>query len=109
MECLSTLPETNRYEISVRQWHPRLKLNLLARIHIPIRAIAEFTGHTEGEVKFMIKRDIYPRKEIKIGRRKRTVPLSTRELSPVQARKIEAELHRIAAEIGCPIPQPQHE
>jgi hypothetical protein len=105
--ALANLPREQRYVVSVREWHPPLAHNLRARLHIPIREMAEFCGYSETQMKSIIKEAFYPRTERRIAGKLVSVPVDTMELTPAQARAVEVHIHAAAADIGCPLSAPQ--
>jgi hypothetical protein len=101
------LPKDQRYSVTFEVWEPLLPHNLLSRLHIPMRDIAEFTGHTEEEIKELVKAKFYPKEILVVGGQELEVPVRTRKLSEQQARKVEAEIHNLAHQIGFPLTAPR--
>lgn len=103
----ANLPRDKRYVASIREWHPHLAHNLRARLHIPIREMAEFCGYSEEQMKAIIKKQFYPYEERRVGGHVISVPKSTMDLTPQEARAVEIHIIDLAQEIGCPLSAPQ--
>lgn len=105
-EYAANLPRDVLYLVTFEEWHKPLPHNLLARIKIPVRALAAFNDLTYEQMNRIVHDRFYPKKTVSVGGVEYEVSKDSRELTPMEAREIEAELHNVAGDIGCPIPQP---
>ena len=97
------------YTVDITEWSSPLPDNLRARVHIAIRDLANFCGYSESQMKYAIVKESYYPKTLKKWRDEmKEVPVDTMKLTPDQARAVEYQLHALAAEIGCPMSQPEN-
>lgn len=105
-DFLANLPREQLYTLSIEEWHPPLPHNLLARLKIPTRQMAAFAGLTYEQMNRIVHDRFYPMKTVTIGGVETQVSKDSRELTALEAREIEAQLHQLAADMGCPLTDP---
>jgi hypothetical protein len=74
-----------------------------AHLHGHLQTIAQYTGHSMGEIKYIMKADCntWPYKTISIGGKWADIPVSESEVDTVVESAAIEWCHVTAAEIGC--------
>jgi hypothetical protein len=106
LDGVMNLPRDKRFVVDVSEWREPLPHNYLARLKIPVRQLAAFNGLTYEEMNEIVHDRFYPKTTKTVGGVTYEVTVPTNRLTPLEARKIEADLHTLAGEIGCQLSYP---
>lgn len=104
---LDSLPAGEAFTITVEPYKKRLPGNLRARIKILVRELAAFHGYTYPEMNAIIHKAFYPRLDREFDGKRVEITAETNNLTPDEARIIEANLYDLGARVGCPLSLPQ--
>ena len=89
-----------RLAVTVEEHKPLRTLPQNARLHCMIRALADFTGHSESELKSWFKAEYGPTKRLQVGSEGRVIPLSTTKYTRKQMAEMIDHVDRVCAENG---------
>lgn len=101
------MPKDESLQVTIEPYKKRLPTNLRARIKILVRELAAFHGYTYPEMNAIIHQAFYPRLDREFDGRRVEITSETNNLSPDEARIIEANLYDLGARVGCPLSLPQ--
>lgn len=104
---LAILPKDEIFEAEIKPYSKRLPSNLRARVKILVRELAAFNGITYEEFNGIVHRLYYPKRDRVIAGQTIESSIPTNELTPDEARIIEANLYELGATLGCPLSIPQ--
>ena len=86
--------------VTIEEWKPPRSLPQNARLHCMIRALSDFTGHSESELKEWFKAEYGPTKRLQVGKTGRIIPLSTTLYTRKQMAELIDHVDRVCAENG---------
>ena len=86
--------------VTVEEYRPPRTLPQNARLHCMIRALSEFTGHSESELKDWFKAEYGPTKRLQVGSQGNIIPLSTTQYNRKQMAEMIDHVDRVCAENG---------
>lgn len=106
LQYVMALPADKRFTVEVEESRDRLPFNFMARVKIPVRQLAKFTDVTYPEMNEIVHDNFYPTRTKRIAGVEYEVTVPSNELTPKEARKIEADLNTWAGAIGCVLTWP---
>jgi len=86
--------------IEMRLYKPPRSLPQNARLHCMIRALSDYTGHSESELKSWFKAEYGPTKRLQVGSQGQVIPLSTIDYNKKQMTELIDHVDRVCAENG---------
>ena len=95
--------------IEIKPYQRPRSLPQNAKTNIMIRELAKHLGYGFDELKFWLKLEYGPAKEVVFGGKVKSIPVSTTEYSREQTSELIAQIERIAAEEGFRFSDATHE
>lgn len=86
--------------VEVKDYKPPRSLSQNARLHCMIRALADFCGYSESEMKLWLKIEHGPKKRVQVGDSDKIVPMSTVDYNRAQMTAFMDAVDRTCAEQG---------
>lgn len=84
--------------LTIEDYKPPRSLSQNARLHCMIRALSNFTGHSESELKDWFKAEYGPKKRLQVGSQGQQIPLSTTLYTKKQMAEFMEHVDRVCAE-----------
>lgn len=88
-----------------KKWNKR-SLNQNNYFWLCLTVLAEYTGHTPEELHVIVKGLYSPKKEVKVGNKRYTIPKGTSELTKGEFVELMMNLNVMASELGVVLPDP---
>ena len=87
-------------QVTVKPFQRDRSLDQNAKVHSMIREMAGFTGHSEAQMKDILKAELGPTVPLKVGSRKLWAPKPTSEYTVAEMSQFVEDIYRIGAEVG---------